>query len=424
VSAASAASFSARRQLALIALVQVLAMSSWFSASAVVPSLRDDWGISTQQGTLLTIAVQLGFVTGALLSAVLSLADRWPAPLLAAWSAAVAALATATIALGVDSLGPALPLRFLTGVALAGVYPTGIKLMASWFERGRGLAIGVLVGALTLGSALPQLLNGLAGAFGDLPWRSVLFASAALCLLAAAIAGRWVRLGPLAAPAPPFDPRYLLRLVRDRGPRLANLGYFGHCWELYAMWTWLPAYLTASFAISDTWDGSRSAIGLIAFAVIGLAGVAGALAGGWLGDRVGRARVAGGAMAISASCCLLAAAAYGASPYLLLPILVLWGISIIADSGLFSTLMTEVADRRYVGTALTMQTAVGFLLTVVTINAVPYVVDWVGWRGAMAMLAIGPVAGAVAMARLDGLLGSSAEGRHGTNSSRKPIAGP
>jgi MFS family permease len=424
VSAASAASSSARRQLALIALVQVLAMSSWFSASAVVPSLRDDWGISTQQGTLLTIAVQLGFVTGALLSAVLSLADRWPAPLLAAWSAAVAALATATIALGVDSLGPALPLRFLTGVALAGVYPTGIKLMASWFERGRGLAIGVLVGALTLGSALPQLLNGLAGAFGDLPWRSVLFASAAFCLLAAAIAGRWVRLGPLAAPAPPFDPRYLLRLARDRGPRLANLGYFGHCWELYAMWTWLPAYLTASFAISDTWDGSRSAIGLIAFAIIGLAGVAGALAGGWLGDRVGRARVAGGAMAISASCCLLAAAAYGASPYLLLPILVLWGISIIADSGLFSTLMTEVADRRYVGTALTMQTAVGFLLTVVTINAVPYVVDWVGWRGAMAMLAIGPVAGAVAMARLDGLLGSSAEGRHGTNSSRKPIAGP
>ncbi|MGA8847068.1 MAG: MFS transporter [Nocardioides sp.] len=394
----------AGHQLVLIAVVQVLAMSSWFSASAVVPSLRTEWAISTQQGTLLTVAVQLGFVVGAVLSAVLSLPDRWPPHRLAAGSALVAAVSTGIIALAVDSLAPALPLRFLTGVALAGVYPTGIKLMASWFQRGRGLAIGVLVGALTLGSSLPQLLNGLAGAFGDLPWRSVLLTSSVLCLVAAAIAMAFVRLGPLAAPAPPFDPSYLLRLFRDRGPRLANLGYFGHMWELYAMWTWLPAYLAASFAVSDTWAGSRTAIGLVAFAVIGLAGVVGALAGGWLGDRFGRARVAGGAMAISASCCLLAAATYGASPYLLLPVLALWGISIIADSGLFSTLMTEVADRRYIGTALTMQTAIGFLLTVVTINAVPYVVDWIGWRGAVALLAIGPIAGTVAMVRLDALL--------------------
>ncbi len=395
---------SAPRQLTLIAVVQVLAMSSWFSASAVVPSLRSDWGITTGQGTLLTIAVQLGFVTGAVASAVLSLADRWPAHRLVAGSALVAALSTATIALAVDSLGPALPLRFLTGVALAGVYPPGIKLMASWFERGRGLAVGVLVGALTLGSALPQLLVGLSDALGDLPWRSVLLTSSALCLVAALLTARFVRLGPLAAPAPPFDPRYLLRLFGDRGPRLANLGYFGHMWELYAMWTWLPAYLAASFAVSDTWAGSRTAIGLVSFTVIGVAGVIGALAGGWLGDLIGRARVAGGAMAISASCCLLAAAAYGASPWVLLPILLLWGFSIIADSGLFSTLMTEVADRRYVGTALTMQTAIGFLLTVVTINAVPYVVDWIGWRGAVALLAIGPIAGAVAMARLQALL--------------------
>ncbi len=400
----------ARRQLVWIALVQVLAMSSWFSASAVVPSLRDDWAITTGEGTLLTVAVQLGFVTGAVTSAVLSLADRWSPTRLVAGSALVAGTATAAIALAVDSLGPALPLRFVTGVALAGVYPTGLKLMASWFQRGRGLAIGVLVGALTLGSALPQLLTGLAGAFGDLPWRSVLLTSSGLCLIASVVAARLVRLGPLAAPAPPFDPRYLLRLAAERGPRLANLGYFGHMWELYAMWTWLPAYLTASFAASGTWAGSRTAVGLVAFAAIGGAGVVGALAGGWLGDRVGRARVAGGAMATSATCCLLAAAAYGAPPWLLVPVLLVWGVSIIADSGLFSTLMTEVADRRYVGTALTMQTAVGFLLTVVTINAVPYVVDAVGWRGAVALLALGPVGGAVAMARLDALLRERADG--------------
>lgn len=416
--ASPAAATTARRQLLLIAVVQVLAMSSWFSASAVVPALRDEWGVSTGEGTLLTVAVQLGFVTGALLSATLSLADRWSPTRLTAASALLAGVATASITL-VDSAGAAVPLRFVTGMALAGVYPTGLKLMASWFDRGRGLAIGVLVGALTLGSALPQLLDGLAGAFGDLPWRSVLLTSSGLCLVAAAVAVRSVRLGPLAAPAPPFDPRYVLRLLADRGPRLATVGYLGHVWELYAMWTWLPAYLAASFAVSGTWSGSRTAVGLVAFGVIGIGGLLGALAGGWLGDRAGRARVAGGAMAVSATCCLLAALAFGAPAWLLLPVLVAWGVSIIADSGLFSTLMTQVADPRYVGTALTAQTALGYLVTVVTITAVPYAVDLVGWRWAVALLALGPAIGTVAMARLHALLVAE----HGANPSRKAIRG-
>ncbi len=390
----------ASRQLALIAAVQVLTMSCWFSASAVVPSLRAEWGISAAQGTWLTVTVQLGFVTGAVLSAVLSLPDRLPPPSLVAGSAAVAAASTALLALTVDGLASAAVLRFLTGIALAGVYPTGMKLMASWFERGRGFAIGVLVGALTLGSALPQLVNGL----GSLPWRDVLGVSAGLAALAAVLAAATLRTGPFAGTAAPLNPGYVLHLFRVPGPRLANIGYFGHMWELYAMWTWLPAYLTASFAVHGTWAGSRLAVGLTAFTVIGVAGVAGCLLGGWLGDRVGRARVAAGAMLVSASCCVLAAVAYGAPPVVLLPVLVVWGVSVIADSALFSTCMTQVADPRYVGTALTVQTAVGFLLTVLTINAVPYVVDAVGWRGAVALLAVGPFAGSVAMLRLQPLL--------------------
>ena len=390
----------ARRQLVLIAVVLVLVLGCWFAASAVVPALREEWGIGRSRATWLTAAVQLGFVVGAVTSAVLNLADRLRVHVLVGISALGAAATTAAVALLVDTIGLAVALRFLTGIALAGVYPPMLKVMASWFDRGRGFALGVLVGALTLGSAVPQLLNSIA----TLPWRGVLLVSAALAAAGGAVALAAVRSGPLAGATPPLDPGYALRVFRERGPLLANLGYFGHMWELYAMWTWIPAYLTASFARDGTWEGSRTAVGLVAFATIGLAGVVGCLVGGRLGDRLGRARVAGWAMRVSATCCLLAALVFGLPPVVVVPVLLVWGASVIADSGLFSTCVTQVVDRRYVGTALTVQTAVGFLLTVVTINAVPYVVDAVGWRGAVALLALGPVAGAVAMARLDTLM--------------------
>lgn len=388
----------ARRQLALIALVEVLAMATWFSASAVVPSLRAAWGVGDTGAAALTVAVQLGFVVGALGSAALNLADRVPAHLLVAGSAAVAAASTATIALSVDSLGPALVLRAVTGLALAGVYPPGLALMSSWFDRGRGAAIGVLVAALTLGSAAPQLLSAVA----VLPWRGVLLAAAGLAALAAAVAVAGVRPGPLARPAPPLAPRVVLTLLRARGPRLATTGYLGHMWELYAVWTWLPAYLTASL-LDRGLDPTRTTVGLVSFAAIGLAGVAGCLVGGVAGDRLGRARVAGWAMRASAACCVLAAVVHGAHPALVVAVLAAWGFAVIADSGLFSSVLTEVADPRYTGTALTTQTALGYLLTVVTINAVPYVVSATSWPVATLLLALGPLAGAVAMARLDRL---------------------
>lgn len=376
----------------LIAAVQVLAMTTWFSASAVVPALRAEWDVSAGQATWLTASVQLGFVAGAVASAALNLPDRIPADRLIAGSAALAALATVAVATLADGLATAAPLRFATGVALAGVYPPGLKLMASWFDRGRGLALGTLIGALALGSALPHLIGGL----GDLPWRSVLYVAAGCALAAAAIAVTAVRLGPHAAPAPPFEPRFAIRLFRERGPRLANLGYFGHMWELYAMWTWLPAYLAASNAAGR----GDLPVGVTAFAVIGVAGATGCVLAGWLGDRAGRARLAAMAMIISSACCLLAAATFGGPPWLVAIVLVVWGASIIADSGLFSTCMSEVVDRRYVGTALTTQTAIGFLLTVVTIQATPLLAEWSGWPAAIAVLGIGPALGAIAMLRL------------------------
>jgi MFS family permease len=390
----------ARRQLGLIAAVQVLALSCWFAASAVAPALRAEWHVSALASALLTVAVQLGFVIGAVTSAALNLADRLPPHRLLAASALAAAASTGAIAAVVDSFAPAVGLRLVTGVALAGVYPVGMKLMTSWFDRGRGFALGVLVGALTLGSALPQLVNGIA----TLPWRGVLAVSTGSAVLAAVLAWLFVRPGPLARPAPPLEPRFVIRLFSERGPRLANLGYFGHMWELYAMWTWIPAYVAASVAAQRGLAPGRTTVGVVAFAVIGLAGAVGCLGAGRLGDRLGRARVAGWAMRTSAACCLLAAAVFGLPLWVVLPVLLAWGVSIIADSGLFSSCVADVVDPRYVGTALTFQTAIGFLLTVLTINAVPLLVDAFGWRVAVAALALGPAAGAVAMARLDRML--------------------
>jgi len=317
-----------RRQLYLIALVQVCAMALWFATAAVVPSLRAEWAISAGDAAWLTVAVQLGFVGGAVLSAVTNLADVVRQPLLIGAAAALGAAATAALALWADGLAAAIPLRFATGFALAGVYPVGMRLMATWFDRGRGFALGVLVGALTLGSALPHLLNGVT----TLPWRGVLAAAAALALAAAAIAVAALRVGPHATASPPFAPGYVIRMFRDRRQRLVNFGYLGHMWELYALWTWLPAFVAASYAAWRPGADTRVAVGATAFAAIGLAGAAGCLVAGRLADAYGRATVTMGAMTASATCCLLAAAAFGAHPALLVPLLLVWGATVRRSS--------------------------------------------------------------------------------------------
>ncbi|MGE4032383.1 MAG: MFS transporter [Thermoleophilia bacterium] len=376
------------RALGLIAAVQVLAMSVWFSASAVVPALRVEWGISSGEAAWLTGAVQIGFVAGALGSALFNLADRLSARLLIAVSALGAGATNAAVALVADGIDVALPLRFLTGVFLAGVYPVGMKLMASWFLRGRGLAIGVLVGALTLGSGSPHLI----AAIGDPPWQAVLLVGSAL----AAAGGAVILLvddGPHAAASPPLDLRWAANAVRDRPVRLANIGYLGHMWELYAVWTWLPAYLVASL-------GAGAGTSALAFAAIGVAGLAGAVAAGLIADRVGRTATTIAAMAVSGTCALLSAPLFGAPAVVVAVLVLVWGVSVIADSAQFSVAVSELTDPRYVGTALTLQTAAGFLLTVASIRLVGGLGSGWGWQWAFPVLALGPAVGILAMWRL------------------------
>ncbi|MGQ0573423.1 MAG: MFS transporter [Pseudonocardia sp.] len=386
------------RQLALVALVQVLALSLWFSASAVVPALRADWLLGTQGGIWLSAIVQVGFAAGAVVSAVFNLADRVPPPVLVAGSALVGALATAAVALCARSAVTAVPLRFLVGFALAGVYPVGMKIVVSWYPAARGMALGWMIGALTFGSALPQLL----AVVNPLAWPGVLLGAAGLAGLGAVICVVFVRMGPDARPSPPLEPRYVLRMFADRRQRLVNLGYFGHMWELYALWTWLPAYVAASYALRGL-DGP-SAVGLTSFAVIGVAGAAGCVLAGRLADRYGRAEVAGGAMLVSGGCAVASVVVFGAHPAVFGALLLVWGAAVVADSAQFSAALSEVADPCYVGTALTAQTAIGFLLSVLTIQALPLFAGVVGWQAAVPLLAVGPLLGVLAMARLRPLL--------------------
>ena len=374
------------RALATIVVALVLALTTWFSASAVVPQLRDEWGLSNTAAAWLTIAVQLGFVAGALTSSALNLADLLPTRRLILGACVGAAVANVLV-VAADGAAAAIPLRMLTGFFLAGVYPPAAKLIATWFVARRGTALGIAVGAVTLGSAAPHLVNGL----GGLEWQVVIVATSVLTLLGG-LAALAVGEGPHRFPTAVLDLRQIGQVFRNRGVRLASLGYFGHMWELYAMWAWFLVFFRETVG-----DGTGAAYAT--FAVIGI-GALGCYVGGVIGDRIGRAQSAAAMMAVSGACALTIGLLIDGPGWVVLAVGLVWGFTVVADSAQFSTLVTEHADQAYVGTAVGLQMAVGFALTVVTIWLIPFLEDEVGWRYAFAFLAPGPALGILAMVRL------------------------
>ncbi len=382
------------RSLAVIAIGQVLALSVWFAGAAALPAMQAESPLSPGVAAALSSAVQLGFVLGALVSATLNLPDRFDARHVFAAGAAVAGLTSLLAATAEPGSTTMIVLRGLSGAALALVYPLGMKLCASWAKGDAGLLVGLLVGALTLGSALPHLAGAL---LTSTDWRAP-FIGSAIAALAASGLILLAKAGPAFAAAAVFRPGEAFRAIWRPDIRAINLGYLGHMWELYAFWAWVGLFIAAWRTAQGL--PNDDVAGLFTFAIIAV-GAVGALGAGWLADRMGRLRIAGLALAIGGVCALLSPLAWSAPGWLLAGLLTIYGVAAIADSAQFSAAIAERAPEGLAGSLLTLQTALGFGLTVVSVQLLPIWAEMIGWRFALAPLAIGPLIGVWALSQAD-----------------------
>ena len=382
------------RALAGVSLGVLLAGSTWFTGTAAIPTLRAAWGLHDTQAASLTIAVQAGFIAGTFLYAVLNVADVFNARLVFFVSALMGAAFNAGFAWLSNGLGPAVVFRFLTGVTLAGVYPVGMKIVASWFRTGLGWRLGVMVGALALGTSAPYLIQA-AGAGAD--WRVLATAGSILAAAGGALVVAVVPDGPYLTTRAPFDARAAARVFARPAFRYTAFGYFGHMWELYALWSLVVFFLRDRFTGADA--GWSASIPLIAFGTVA-AGAVGCVAGGWISRRVGERRVALVSLVVSGALCVMSGFAQALPAAALVAYLLVWGIFVVSDSPQFSALAARYCPPEYTATALTIQNGIGFAVTVVSIQLLPFVAARVGWRWAFVALGVGPIVGAYFMAKL------------------------
>lgn len=382
--------------IALLAVCVVFGMSLWFSVSAVIPTLKTLYTLSDHQAALLSSTVSVGFVVGTLTSAFLGLADLVPPRRFFMICALGGAICNALIiAMEPGSFG-VVALRFLTGALLGGIYPIGMRMMATWADGDTGILIGILTSAICIGSGTPHLIN----AFSSLDWTVTVGFSSLLALLSGCLVNL-VELGPRHVQAQRFEPSFATRAWTVLPIRLANLGYWGHKWENFSMWAWIGPFLYLSFSQSqpEGWDDAEALARYVAFSVFFI-GAPGCLIGGLLADRYGRTIISSAALVISGTCAILAGLLFGGDPWLVSIVCLVWGFALIADSAQFSSCIIELSDPAYVGTMLTMQTSIGFLITLPSIQLIPFIVDQLGWNWAMASLSIGPAIGIWSMIRL------------------------
>ncbi|WP_424933821.1 MFS transporter [Amaricoccus macauensis] len=382
------------RSVGILAVVEVMTMSLWFVSAAILPELIAEGDIGHFRAALLTSAVQIGFVLGALGMAVHGTPDRIDPRRVIAVCAVIGSVAN--LALLVTPIGGVVQvlLRGITGICLAGVYPVGMKIIVGWGTKDRGLLVGLLVGALTLGSALPHLFAFLGGT----NWRVTVAGSSALALVSAGLA-LMTSLGPAHAQARAFDPGAIRMAWTDRRIRLAYAGYLGHMWELYTYWAWIGAALAVSFSAQLALEDAQSAAKLVTFVAIALGGVM-CVPAGWFADRIGKAQVAKISLIVSGVSGLATAAAFGGPVWLVAALAILWGASVIPDSAQFSALVADSAPPDRAGSLMTFQTAIGFTMTFFTVQAMPFFAQAFGWQAALAIMVFGPIYGIDAMRRL------------------------
>lgn len=381
----------AQRQLLCGILTQILAISCWFNAAAIVPGIASEYSLDANQTGILTAGVQVGFAVGALVLGILRITDRVRPSILIFWGAlATAVFTTVPILLGGFPVLAAS--RFAVGLALAAVYPTGMRAVLSWAPaRTRGLAVAALVSAMALGTAAPHLI---AGSAPD-EWRLVMLITGVLAL-AAAMLGLAARTGPHIAPVQPVSMAGLVAMLRDRVQRRISIAYVGHMWEVYGLWVWLPSLLLLLPAFGGL-ESPAGAVGFWSFAIIGIAGVVGCVLSGVLPHWFGKRRVARVTSAVSGLALLTVPFIQAWPTWVALAILALWSAAAIGDSALYSAMTGDESGSGAVGTAIVVQMAVGYAVSVGAIYAVPLMADLVGWKFAVLVLMVGPIASTIAM---------------------------
>mgnify|MGYP001827624336 FL=1 len=381
--------------LPVIVFAQFAGTSIWFSGNAVLAELMQRWSSPSSMAGWITSAVQLGFIAGTLVFAIFAVSDRFSPRWVFLLCAVAGSLSNLLTGPAGNSLAGLLVLRCITGFFLAGIYPVGMKIAAGWYQKGLGNALGFLIGALVLGTAFPHLLKG---GLSSVPWQAVIVLSSGVCLLGGLLMFLLIPDGPYLVAGARFNPRAVVAMFGHRELRAAALGYFGHMWELYTLWAFVPVFLAAY--LSSVSGLSRN-VSFWSFLIIGIGSV-GCSVGGLVSARVGSARVAFIQLAVSGICCLFSPLFFAAPPSLFLVFMLLWGTAVVGDSPQFSTIVARTAPPELVGSALTLVNCIGFSITVVSLSLMQWIAAMVPPQYLLILLAAGPATGLVCMKQLVG----------------------